>query len=570
MKTTPPYRSQNARNLAFAVFGIVVVAVIARGQGGAPDYPPFELKAADHVTEQGFCEDYLDWIAFRASVQTLDSNYAKRLEEARFALRQHLAYLEEQPFLAKVADDYRAYLKDLDSVQGRIERWRALGGADSAPDYAEAVAGFVRETVYDEGEAISPDILETNYFAQRMRADERLPVAQNARDRNGILESYDLYVAAASAVPSGKPYDAFRIDVLRKAVASGRQVFVLGGDKPERGFAQSVNPDDAREFVRLCVSLRALSPADSEGEIKAAAAIGKWGAGDLKGAFDEALPVVELRRTDGGFALFCSRLASAAGRTDKAMEWLEQAVRCDALDFPSAALLRLNPDFAAVREQEAVAFGILVSRLEALENLDRAAEAARILAGGSDSLEVCKELHDRLPGIESSSLQAHILAATILGLRLNGKEAAIGDMEAKFEEIGSSETLHARLGKDALMDSCGTCNGTGVDLAQNRRCAKCGGSGVCAFEYCRKGLRFSPFDRNYRERPKCGDCRGTGICRYCKGRGKLPCPACHGSARAFSKARIEVSLRAVAADTLALAESERAAYLERIRRLPVR
>jgi len=567
------HRPRGARNVAFAVLGVAAGTMLALGQGDTPEYPPLDLKADSHVTEEGFGRDYLDWIAFRAGIGDLDATYGKRLEEARFALRQHLAYLDAQSFLSATAGAYRGYLKDLDSVQDRLERWRALGKGDSDPDYAEAVAGFIRKTVYDDGKGISPEVLETNYFAQRMWADDRIPAAEKARDRNGILECYNHYVATASKVPPGKTYDPFRIDVLRKAVASGRQVFVLNGDKADRGFAQSVNPDDARGFVRLCASLRELSPADPDGELKAAAAIGKWGAGDVRGAYAEALPVVELRRSDGAFAVFCARLASAGGHADHAVKWLGQALRGDPRDFPSAALVRENPDFAAARGSHADALGTLASRLEVLENLGSVAAHARLLEEAPPSLEACRELHGCVAGLESPVLQSHLLAATILGLRWHGKEGSVGELEANFEALRPPGSLRARLGADALMDSCARCNGSGIDLALNLRCARCGGGGQCVFEYCRKGIRFSPFDRGFGGRPpvrrKCGDCQGSGVCRYCKGRGKATCPACDGGARAFSKARIEGQIRTVAAETVALAEREREAFLANLRRLPV-
>jgi hypothetical protein len=507
--------------------------------------------------EAVFCEHYREWLAHRAGLDQFDRGWSKRLEQAKFATKEHLKYLDEQPFLSDTAVKYHTFLKDLDAVQDRVSRWNEAGA--KKPDYAEAVASYLPKTIYSSGEALTAAELKSNYFARRLTADTGYPAAEAALDRKLLTESYDSYVAAWAMVPAPKIYDVYRADVLRKAVKAGRLAMLLGGDKADRSFPASINTDDAKHLLQVCATLRDLNPADEDGEIRAAAAVAHWAAGDAAGAYAESVPILAMRKTDTLFGVFCARLASTLGKSEDAMAWLQESARGGLHLMPSAALLKTNPDFADVRQTQGAAFERLLYSISSMETVQTILRVAKALGSNPEDLNLYKEMYQQIPMLaDHREVRSRALCVIILGLRVNGVSTGVEEMQLRLESYTPKKALLDRIKAENLQDSCQTCNGSGIDLVKNLRCSYCQGSGVCKFEYCQKGRRVSPFDRSVGgKRPEvvdCGSCKGTSVCRYCKSKGKAFCTVCDATGKTISKEKTSAELLSLAKETAELAQ----------------
>ncbi len=545
--------------------------VWAQGGGSAVKVTPLQVESTPGLSEADFAENYLEWLAHRAAIDHFDANYMRRIEEARFAASKYHAYLDERPFLAESAAKFARFLKDLDAVQDRVKRWKA-SGQSGAPAYKEAVAGYERKTIYGSGAELPAMALKTNYFAQRLKGGRFVDAAREGNDEAFAKAGYDLLIASLANVPPGERYDPYRIDVLRKAINAGRMQLLLRENMVEMGFQKSVKAEEALAIARAAQLLRKLSPSDPYGNIRAASAVGRWGAGDPMGAYEEVRPAANLRKTNAKFGIFCARLASAVGKTEDSIAWLSQAARVDLTQFPSVDVLMKNPDFAAVREKQRLEFLGLAARAKRVGTYSEIARIAKALVEKPGNLEMLKSLNELLPEMSSMSGEMHATATAmlILGLRANGRSAGVSAMQKQLLKLNPSSDLLARLSDTTLMDSCTSCNGQGIDLKKNQICRKCGGGKKCRFEYCVKGKRMSPFDKariakGIAKPEPCGDCRGTGICRYCKGKGKLPCGACDGGGKAISAVRVLAQFREVAEEAVTLAGTERTAFLKQSR-----
>ena len=535
------------------LFVAITLGVSLFAQGGGAKVEPLTVAPETATAEAKFCTQYLDWLTHRAALDHFDQGWPKRLEQAKFAAKEHLKYLDEQPFLSTTAEAYHKFLKDLDAVQDRVLRWKQSGAKD--PDYAEAVAGYLRKTIYDDRAELTPAMAKDDYFIARLKADTGYPIAEQAMDRKLLTSAYDLFVKAWSLVPSPAIYDAFRTDVLRKAVHMGRLSAQLAGDKVDRGFPASINAEDAKHLLQLCATLRELSPADADGEVRAAAAVGRWGIGDMNGAYSEILPILAMRKTDAGFGVFCARLASAMGKSEDALAWLQESARQGLSLMPTAELMTLNPDFATLRKEKPNEFKRMLYMIAALETVERTKGIAARIAAKPAELSDYKTLYEQIPMLaDQKELRSHALCTVIAGLKYNGRLAGLDEMMKRLESYTPPQSLLSRIDLNSLMDACVKCNGSGIDLVKNERCRQCSGGGVCKFEYCKGGIRFSPFDRPGERRKPCGSCSGTGICRNCKGKGKLTCGVCEGEGRALSKAKTEAAVKSLAEETADLAD----------------
>ena len=418
--------------------------------------------------EAVFCEQYREWLAHRARLDHFDGEWSKRLEQAKFAAKEHLKYLDEQPFLSEAAVKFHAFLKDLDAVQDRVLRWSQAGARE--PDYAEAVVSYLPKTIYSSGEALPEAELNSNYFARRLAADTAYPAAEAALDRKLLTESYDSYVAAWAMVPAPKIYDAYRVDVLRKAVKAGRLAMLLGGDKADRSFPESINPEDARHLLRVCSTMRAMNPADEDGEIRAAAAVAHWAAGDAAGAYEESVPILAMRKTDTLFGVFCARLASTLGKTEDAMAWLQESARGGLHLMPNAASLKMNPDFANVRTAQAAAFERLLYSISSMETVQTVLKVVTAVEANPADLNLYKELYQQIPMLaDHRDVRSRALCIVILGLRGNGISKGLDEMQLRLESYTPETALLDRIKVENLQDSCQTCNGSGIDLGAASR-----------------------------------------------------------------------------------------------------
>lgn len=534
--------------LALAALTLVVTLFAQTGADNAQ----LTVEPGTTTTEAEFCAQYLDWLCYRAALGRVDAGWPQRLEQVKFAAKEHLKYLDEQPFLSTTAEAYHKFLKELDEMQGRVLRWKNSGAKN--PDYSEAVAGYLRKTVFDKGAEISSAERQQNYFAARLAAENGFPQAERTLDRKLLTDCYDAYIGAWANVPPPKIYDSFRIDVLRKGVVAGRLAALLGGDKADKSFPASINPDDAGHLLRVCATLRELNPADADGEIRAAASVARWGTGDLAGAYAEAVPVLALRKTDAPFGVFCARMASAMGKGEEALVWLQESARLGLTLIPSADFLRQNPDFEALRNGNPTEFNRLLYTVASLETLQKTLAVAKQVAANPSDLTLYKTLYEQIPMLaDQPNVRSHALCTVIAGLRYNGRDSGMEEMENRLESYSPPLSLRKQINLKSLMDACAPCNGSGIDLKKNARCRQCAGTGVCKFEYCNKGIRISPFDRLGAERQPCGACSGSGVCRYCKGKGKEICTICEGRGKSISKAKTEAVVKALAERTIALA-----------------
>jgi tetratricopeptide (TPR) repeat protein len=204
------------------------------------------------------------------------------------------------------------------------------------------IQGLLR--VYDDASRSRPrdPFVRLARNAHRAEVDNKNPAAllRHARD----------CLDAASLVPEGQIFDEFRtmcVYLSAELAYEARSVEIMTGIKP-------AGSTEASQFAVSCYDwILKNGPRDSTGKLGEDRAFCLMTDGQLDAALEQANKVAEQRKNDPVFSYNYACLMSRIYNTDRALEWLNAAIR---QGYTDVLHIKADPDLENLRRREAKGF----------------------------------------------------------------------------------------------------------------------------------------------------------------------------------------------------------------------